>query len=159
LFEDTSVKDGLLYTGKAGSGHYVKMVHNGIEYGMMQSIGEGLELLKNGPFGGLDLAGICAMWDHGSVIEGKLIRLAGRGLGKDNSLRDIAPYVEDTGEGRWCVETGIECRIPVPSMSLALFERFKSRSEERFQDRALAMMRNQFGGHDTKPGKVRTNGK
>jgi 6-phosphogluconate dehydrogenase len=158
LFEDTSVKDGLFFTGQAGSGHYVKMVHNGIEYGMMQSIGEGLELLKNGPFKGLDLSNICKLWDHGSVIEGKLIRLAGHGLEKDSSLKGIAPYVEDTGEGRWCVETGIEFRIPVPSMSLALFERFKSRSEEKFQDRTLAMMRNEFGGHVTKPDKVKTSG-
>lgn len=159
LFEDASTNDGLHYVGQAGSGHYVKMVHNGIEYGMMQSIGEGLELLKNGPFKGLDLASICKLWDHGSVIEGKLMRLAGRGLEKDNNLNGIAPYVEDTGEGRWCIDTGVEFRIPVPSMSLALFERFKSRSEERFQDRAIAMMRDEFGGHGTKLDKVKTSGK
>jgi len=159
LFEDASTEDGLHYTGQPGSGHYVKMVHNGIEYGMMQSIGEGLELLKNGPFKELDLAGICRLWDHGSVIEGKLIRLAGHGLEKDGNLKGIAPYVEDNGEGRWCVDTGVEFRIPVPSMSLALFERFKSRSEERFQDRAIAMMRSEFGGHSTKPDKVKASGK
>jgi 6-phosphogluconate dehydrogenase len=159
LFEDASTSDGLHYTGQAGSGHYVKMVHNGIEYGMMQSIGEGLELLKNGPFKGLDLANICRLWDHGSVIEGKLIRLAGQGLGKDHDLGRVAPYVEDTGEGRWCIDTSVEFGIPVPSMSLALFERFKSRSEERFQDRVIAMMRTEFGGHGTKEDRVKISGK
>jgi len=150
LFKDCSVEDGVLYTGVAGTGHFVKMVHNAIEYGMMQSLAEGLELLKNGPFRGLELSDICDLWGHGSVIEGKLVTLAARALADDNELKDVAPYVEDTGEGRWSVLTAIDSDVPFTSIAFALFSRFKSRSEERYADRVLAALRNQFGQHKVK---------
>jgi 6-phosphogluconate dehydrogenase len=150
LFADCTVPEGLLYTGPAGSGHFVKMVHNAIEYGMMQSLSEGLELLNGGPFKGLDISSICNLWDHGSVIEGKLVRLAALALNGDNELKGIAPYVEDTGEGRWSVITAMEHDIPAASISFALFNRFKSRSDTRYSDRVLAALRHQFGQHEVK---------
>ena len=150
LFEDCSVEDGVLYTGVAGSGHFVKMVHNAIEYGMMQSLAEGMELLKNGPFKNLELSEICNLWNNGSVIEGKLVMLAARALANDKELKDIAPYVEDTGEGRWSVLTAVNSGVPLNSIAFALFNRFKSRSEERYADKVLAALRNQFGEHKVK---------
>ena len=128
----------------------MKMVHNAIEYGMMQSLAEGMELLKNGPFKNLELSDICSLWNNGSVIEGKLVMLAARALADDKELKDIAPYVEDTGEGRWSVLTAIDSDVPLNSIAFALFNRFKSRSDERYADKVLAALRNQFGQHRVK---------
>ena len=100
LLRDLSIEKGYLYTGKIGSGHFVKMVHNAIEYGMMQSIAEGLELIEEGPYSGADLAAICDLWNNGSVIRGYLIELAARSFRKDQHLSEIEPYVDDMGEGR-----------------------------------------------------------
>ncbi len=150
LFKDVSVANGYLYTGPSGSGHFVKMVHNAIEYGMMQSIAEGLELIEKGPYSDLDLASICDLWDNGSVIRGYLIELAARAIKKDRHLSSIEPYVEDTGEGRWSVQTAIDHGVPFSVISQSLYERFSSRSEKRFGNRMLAALRHEFGGHDIK---------
>jgi 6-phosphogluconate dehydrogenase len=150
LFKDVSVPNGYLFCGPAGSGHFVKMVHNAIEYGMMQSIAEGLELIENGPYRELDMPAICDLWDNGSVIRGYLIELASRALKKDRHLDGIMPYVPDTGEGRWSVEAAIEHDVPFSVITQSLFERFSSRSEKRFGNRMLSALRHEFGGHDVK---------
>ncbi len=152
LFRDASVENGFLYTGPSGSGHFVKMVHNAIEYGMMQSIAEGMELISDiGPYKGLDTAAICDLWNNGSVIKSYLVELAGRAIrSNDRSLSLIAPYVNDTGEGRWAIQTAIEYNIPFTAITESLYERFRSRSEQRFSVRMLAALRHEFGGHDVK---------
>lgn len=153
LFKDISVENGSLYTGPAGSGHFVKMVHNAIEYGMMQSIAEGLELMEVGPYKDLNLSSICDLWDNGSVIRGYLIELASRALKKDKHLSNIQPYVNDTGEGIWSIEAAIEHDVPFAVIAESLFERFRSRSDVRFGNRMLAALRHEFGGHDIKEAK------
>jgi 6-phosphogluconate dehydrogenase len=150
LFRDISVKNGYLYTGLIGSGHFVKMVHNAVEYGMMQSIAEGLELMESGPYNSLNLKSICDLWNNGSVVRGYLIELASRALSKDKHLSGIMPYVEDTGEGRWSIQTAIDYGVPFSAISHSLYERFRSRSKLHFGDRVLAALRHEFGGHDVK---------
>ena len=150
LLKDLSVPDGLLYCGPAGSGHFVKMVHNAVEYGMMQSIAEGFDLMANGPYKEMDLARIAELWNHGSVVRGYLIELTARALRKEKRLEGIAPYVEDNGEGRWSVNAAVEHAIPFSAISSSLFERFSSRSEEQFGRRLLAALRHEFGGHAIK---------
>jgi len=139
---------GFLHTGPVGSGHYVKMVHNGIEYGLMQAYAEGLALLDASPFGrDLDLPAICDLWNHGSVVRSWLLELAGRALAADPGLSSLTGYVEDSGEGRWTVEAALQSAVPVPVIAQALMERFRSRQGNAFQDRVLAALRQQFGGH------------
>lgn len=150
LLKDLSIENGYLYTGKIGSGHFIKMVHNAIEYGMMQSIAEGLELIEEGPYSGADLAAICDLWNNGSVIRGYLIELAARSFKKDRHLSEIEPYVDDMGEGRWSVQTAVDYAVPFTTISNSLFERFRSRSKRRFGNRVLAALRHEFGGHDVK---------
>lgn len=150
LFKDLSVKNGYLYTGHAGSGHFVKMVHNAVEYGMMESIAEGLELMEAGPYTNLDLKSICDLWNNGSVVRGYLIELASRALSKDRHLSGIMPYVDDTGEGRWSIQTAVDYAVPFSAISNSLYERFRSRSEKRFGNRVLAALRHEFGGHDVR---------
>ncbi len=150
LFKDLSVKNGYLFTRKPGSGHFTKMVHNAIEYGMMQSIGEGFDLLENGPFNDLDLPMLAELWNHGSVIRSYLIELTSKSLNGDPHLDDIAPYVNDTGEGRWSVKEAEDYGVPFDSISHSLYRRFASRSEKKFADRLLAAIRHGFGGHAVK---------
>jgi 6-phosphogluconate dehydrogenase len=138
---------GLVHTGPEGSGHFVKMVHNGIEYALMQAYAEGFELMKDSVFPNMDLTGIAEAWRYGSVVRSWLLDLIADGLSKDPGLEKIRGYVDDTGEGRWTVDTAIDCAVPTPVIALALFERFRSRRQDLFADRLLAMMRNQFGGH------------
>ena len=140
---------GFAYMGPHGSGHFVKMVHNGIEYGMMQAYAEGFELLSTAPFP-LDLPAIAALWNRGSVVRSWLLELAGRALTKDPSLSGLSPYVEDSGEGRWTVERSIEAGVPLPAIGLSLYMRFLSRQENPFAMRMLAALRNEFGGHAVK---------
>ncbi|MEM3839100.1 MAG: decarboxylating 6-phosphogluconate dehydrogenase [Candidatus Micrarchaeaceae archaeon] len=147
IFKDLSVKDGCIYAGSAGAGHFVKMVHNAIEYGMMQSIAEGMDLVANGPYKDIDLEKVAKVWNNGSVIRGYLMELTGRALAKDPRLESIDPYVEDKGEGRYAVECAVEHGIPFTAISHSLFERFSSRSKYRFGDRLLAALRHEFGGH------------
>jgi len=142
--------DGHAYIGPPGAGHFVKMVHNGIEYGMMQSYAEGFDLLSAAPYP-LDLRAIASLWNRGSVVRSWLLELAERALEKDPVLSSLSPYVEDSGEGRWTVEQSIEAGVPLPSITLALYMRFFSRQENSFAMRMLAALRNEFGGHAVKP--------
>lgn len=150
LFKELSVENGSLYVGEIGSGHFVKMVHNAIEYGMMQAIAEGLELLEKGPYSDLNLAEICDLWQNGSVVRSYLVELAGRALKKDGKLEKIAPYVEDTGEGRWAIQTAIDHDVPFSVITTSLYERFNSRSKDHYSAKVLAALRHEFGGHDVK---------
>jgi 6-phosphogluconate dehydrogenase len=139
---------GLVHTGPEGSGHFTKMVHNGIEYALMQAYAEGFEMLNSSrAFPGMDLHAVAEAWRSGSVVRSWLLDLIADGLAKDPRLAGLRGYVEDTGEGRWTVESAIECAVPIPVIALALFERFRSRRQDTFADRLLAMLRNQFGGH------------
>ena len=140
---------GYEYCGGHGSGHFVKMVHNGIEYGMMQAYAEGFELLKATEWD-LDLASIADLWNQGSVVRSWLLELAADALKKDPGLEHITGYVEDTGEGRWTVEQGIAHCVPMPAISSALFMRFRSRQDDTFSGKVLAALRNEFGGHAVK---------
>lgn len=149
LFKDLGVPEGVEYVGSAGSGHFVKMIHNAIEYGMMQSIGEGFELLERGPYKDLDLRKIAYLWNRGSVVRSYLIELVERALSKDPKLESIEGYVEDTGEGRWAIQAAIEHDVPFTDLSHALFARFRSRKDS-FSDKVLAALRNEFGGHAVK---------
>ncbi len=149
LLKDLAPYDGgLVRTGPEGSGHFVKMVHNGVEYGLMQAYAEGFQVMKlSQAFPGMDMHAIAEAWRSGSVVRSWLLDLIARGLEQDPDLARIKGYVEDTGEGRWTVEAAIDESVPVPIIAESLFARFRSRMENTFGDRLLAMMRNQFGGH------------
>ncbi len=137
---------GYLYTGPSGSGHFTKMVHNAIEYGMMQAYAEGFEILKSSAFG-LDLAAIAELWNHGSVVRSWLLELVHSALEKDPTLEKIRGYVQDSGEGRWTLAYAIESAVPAPVIALSVMERFRSRQENSFGNKLLAALRHQFGGH------------
>ena len=141
--------DGWLHTGPVGSGHYVKMVHNGIEYAMMQSYAEGFELFQNSGFP-LDNAKIAALWMRGSVVRSWLLELAADALAKNPSFDGIAPWVEDSGEGRWTVVESIDKAVPTPTITAALQARFRSRQDNSYAARFLNVVRNEFGGHAVK---------
>ena len=149
LLKDLAPDDGgLVHTGAEGSGHFVKMVHNGVEYGLMQAYAEGFMIMKlSKAFPGMSMQAIAEAWRTGSVVRSWLLDLIARGLSQDPELSAIKGYVEDTGEGRWTVEAAIDEAVPVPIIAESLFARFRSRMENTFGDRMLAMMRNQFGGH------------
>ena len=144
-------EDGYLYCGPAGAGHYTKMVHNGIEYGIMQAYGEGFDILHASDYD-LDLAAIARMWNNGSVIRSWLLELAGKAFEKEgNDLADIHGWVADSGEGRWTVAEAIDHDVPAPVITLSLLQRFRSRREpDSYADRVLAALRNEFGGHALK---------
>jgi 6-phosphogluconate dehydrogenase len=142
--------DGWSRMGGAGSGHYVKMVHNGIEYGLMQAYAEGFELLHKSEYG-LDMAQIANLWGQGSVVRSWLLELAARAFDADgNDLSELEGYVNDSGEGRWTLESGIDHDVPMPALTAALFARFSSRGNADYTARLLAALRNQFGGHAVK---------
>jgi 6-phosphogluconate dehydrogenase len=145
---DLAPEGGYLYCGPAGAGHYVKMVHNGIEYGIMQAYGEGFDILHASDYD-LDLAAIARMWQQGSVIRSWLLELAGDAFTREgNDLEAIKGWVADSGEGRWTVQDAIDHDVPAPIITLALIQRFRSRREpDSFTDRVLAALRNEFGGH------------
>ncbi|MEW6108802.1 MAG: phosphogluconate dehydrogenase (NAD(+)-dependent, decarboxylating) [Nitrospirota bacterium] len=144
-------KDGYLYCGPAGAGHFVKMVHNGIEYGMMSAYGEGFEILKASPYGsGMDFAKIAHLWNQGSVIRSWLLELAEEAFRKDRRLSGLRGYVEDSGEGRWTIQQAIDTAVPAPVITSSLFQRFRSRQPESFSDKLLAALRSEFGGHAVK---------
>jgi 6-phosphogluconate dehydrogenase len=140
---------GYEYCGGHGSGHFVKMVHNGIEYGLMQAYAEGFELL-NATQWDLDLASIADLWNQGSVVRSWLLELLADALQKDPGLDKITGYVEDTGEGRWTVEQAIAHSVPMPAIASALFMRFRSRQDDTYSGKVLAALRNEFGGHAVK---------
>ncbi len=141
---------GWLHCGPVGSGHFVKMIHNGIEYGMMQAMAEGFALMRNKTEFDLDLAGIAEMWRHGSVVRSWLLDLTADFLQQDQSLDLIDGYVADSGEGRWTALEAVEQGVPAPVMTLALMERFASQGSADFANKVLAMMRKGFGGHAVK---------
>lgn len=141
---------GWAHVGPVGAGHYTKMLHNGIEYGMMQALAEGLDLLKHKQEFDLDLAQITELWRHGSVVRSWLLDLTADALKQDQDLASIAPYVSDSGEGRWTVIDSIEQGVPAPVLTLALQMRFASQDSTGYANRLLAIMRNAFGGHAMK---------
>ena len=140
-----AVKDGYIYTGQPGTGHFVKLVHNGIEFGMLQSIGEGVELLRKSGFE-LDLAAIFKNWSNGSVIRSWLVELMEKGL-REQGLTKTESYIEDTGEVNWLVQDAINKEIPIPVISQSIMELFKSRMNESDAYKSIALMRHGFGGH------------
>jgi 6-phosphogluconate dehydrogenase len=143
---------GWLHCGPAGAGHFVKMIHNGIEYGMMQAFAEGFGLMRGKQEFDLDLAAIAEMWRHGSVVRSWLLDLSADFLQQDQSLEGIAPFVSDSGEGRWTAAEAIEQGMPAPVMTLALMMRFASQGANDYPAKMLAMMRKGFGGHAVKEG-------
>lgn len=151
IFLTLAPKDGYLRVGPVGSGHFVKMVHNGIEYVMLQGYGEGFEVLEASEFGAqLDLEKISHLWNQGSVVRSWLLELAELAFAKDAKLENIAGYVDDTGEGRWTVLDAIDLSVPVPTLALSLFMRFRSRQQDSFSAKVIAALRNEFGGHAIK---------
>jgi 6-phosphogluconate dehydrogenase len=140
---------GYAHVGPAGAGHFSKMVHNGIEYGLLQAYGEGFEILKNSQYD-YDLGQLAELWTHGSVVRSWLLELLVLAFHEDPGLKDIRGYVEDTGEGRWTVEAAIDENIPAPAITLSLFARMASRQDESFSAKVVAALRNQFGGHAVK---------
>ncbi len=141
--------DGVEYVGLSGAGHFAKMVHNGIEYGMLQSYGEGFEILEESDYK-FDLLQLAHLWNQGSVVRSWLLELAELAFEKEGDLASIAPYVEDSGEGRWTVLEAIEKSIPAPVLTFSLLARFISRDESPFSAKVVAALRNEFGGHAVK---------
>lgn len=146
VFKTLAPENGWAHVGAVGAGHYVKMVHNGIEYSMMQGYAEGFELMSKSEYK-LDLARVADLWMHGSVVRSWLLELAAGALKEDQKLDKLKGYVQDSGEGRWMIADAIEKDVPVPTLTTALFTRFRSRQEESFAEKMLAALRNAFGGH------------
>jgi len=146
-FTTLAPTDGYVHCGPVGSGHFVKMVHNGIEYGMMQAYAEGFEIMKAKQDFALDLHAIASAWRYGSVVRSWLLDLTEEALRKDPDLSGLKGYVEDSGEGRWTIQAAIDLDVPAPVITLSLFERFHSRQPESFAAKVLAAMRKGFGGH------------
>ena len=148
LLKTLAPPDGYLYCGSTGAGHFVKMIHNGIEYAIMEAYGEGFELLKSSPYGeNLEIDKVAHLWNQGSVVRSWLLELLESALGKDPQLEGIRGYVDDSGEGRWTVLQAVESGVSAPVIALSLFKRFQSRQNDLFSDKVLAALRNEFGGH------------
>jgi 6-phosphogluconate dehydrogenase len=150
-FKALAPENGYGHFGPVGAGHFVKMVHNGIEYGMMQAYAEGFEIMRAKKEFNLDLHKIASVWNHGSVVRSWLLELTEAAFEQDPDLSSIKGYVEDSGEGRWTIQTAIDLDVPAPVITLSLFERFHSRQPESFAAKVLAAMRKGFGGHAVKP--------
>ena len=150
IFRTLAPQDGYARMGPPGSGHYVKMVHNGIEYGMLQAYAEGYEILHASKEFNLDLHEIAAVWNHGSVVRSWLNELAEAAFAKDIDLKDLRGYVEDSGEGRWTVQEAIDLDVPAPVITLSLLTRLRSRQADSFGAKVIAALRNEFGGHAVK---------
>ena len=146
IFSSLAPPNGYARVGPPGAGHFVKMVHNGIEYALMQSYGEGFELLRSSDLG-LDVGQIAELWRHGSVVRSWLLELTAKALASDPDLAEVSGYVEDSGEGRWTVETALENAVPAPVITLSLMRRFSSRQSESFSNKIVAALRREFGGH------------
>ena len=152
IFECLAPPDGFLHVGPAGAGHFVKMVHNGIEYGMLQAYAEGFDLLHEQQlFPALDLHGISHLWNQGSVVRSWLLELAELAFQNNNDLSDLRGYVEDSGEGRWTLEEAFTASVPMPVLAASLFARYQSRRDDGFGDKVVAALRREFGGHAVKP--------
>ncbi len=149
IFKTLAPENGYLYCGTNGAGHFVKMVHNGIEYGMMQAYAEGFEIMEKSPFD-LDLRAVSKVWQYGSVIRSWLLELAESAFKEDPKLDSLEPFVQDSGEGRWTIQAAIDFDVPAPVITNSLFARFQSRNQDSFSMKVLAALRNQFGGHAVK---------
>jgi len=150
IFKTLAPENGYAHVGPTGAGHYVKMVHNGIEYGMLQSYAEGYEILHASSEFKLDLAKISALWNRGSVIRSWLNELAAQAFARDGDLTNLKGYVDDSGEGRWTVQEAIDLNVPAPVITLSLLARLRSRQTESFGAKVIAALRNEFGGHAVK---------
>ena len=146
VFNDISLPNGSLYTGEAGSGHFTKMVHNGIEYGMMQSIAEGFEVMEHSPYK-MDYEKVAGLFNHGSVIRGWLMELTQQAFKKDAKLSGIKGIMHASGEGRWTLETALDMGIPTPVIALSVMMRYRSQMNDTFSGKVVAALRNEFGGH------------
>ena len=149
IFKTLAPPDGYAYVGPSGAGHYSKMVHNGIEYSMLQGYAEGFEVLKASPFS-FDLLQLSRLWNHGSVIRSWLLELAEDAFERDPQLSKIRGYIEDEGEGRWTVHESIDHAVPMPALAMSLYMRFRSRQDDSFSAKVVAALRNEFGGHPVK---------
>ncbi len=148
IFKTLAPEEGYLYCGATGAGHFVKMVHNGIEYGMMQAYGEGFEILEASAYAeSFNYSEIAHLWNQGSVVRSWLLELAEEAFRNDAKLTDIKGYVEDSGEGRWTIQQALETGVPAEVITLSLLRRFRSRQKDPFSDRVLAALRREFGGH------------
>ena len=150
IFRSLAPVDGYLHSGGPGAGHYVKMIHNGIEYGLMQAYAEGFEILHASDYD-LNLGAIADLWNHGSVVRSWLLELAATALATDQDFAQIKGWVADSGEGRWTVQEAIDRDVPAPIITLSLLNRFRSRQDDSYQAKMLAALRNEFGGHAVKP--------
>lgn len=150
IFTALSAPRAFAHVGPVGAGHFVKMVHNAVEYGMMQAIAEGFDLLKSGPYQEIDVAAVGELWSHGTIVRSYLMELAARALARDQDLSGIASYVEDSGEGRWSVEAAVAHGVPFMVNTAALYARFNSRQPNSFAYKLLAALRQEFGGHAIK---------
>lgn len=146
IFKDLSVENGYLYTGPAGSGHFLKMIHNGIEYGMMQAIAEGFDILEKSPFD-YDYEQVAHVWNHGSVVRSWLMELTENAFKKDAKLDDIRGVMHSSGEGKWTVETALELQAAAPVIAMSLMMRYRSLEDDTFSGKVVAALRNEFGGH------------
>ncbi|KAB7706703.1 decarboxylating 6-phosphogluconate dehydrogenase [Bacillus aerolatus] len=146
IFRDTAVEKGYLYAGKAGSGHFLKMVHNGIEYGMMAAIGEGFEILEKSEFD-YDYEKVAKVWNHGSVIRSWLMELTERAFSKDAGLDEIKGTMHSSGEGKWTLETALDLQTATPVIAMSLLMRYRSLEDDTFTGKVVAALRNEFGGH------------
>jgi 6-phosphogluconate dehydrogenase len=149
IFKSLAPVDGYAYVGPSGAGHYSKMIHNAMEYGIMQAYAEGFEILKASPYQ-FDMRQLSTLWNHGSVIRSWLLELAQMAFERDPELKSIRGWVEDSGEGRWTLQEAIDHAVPAPSIASSLFVRFRSRQEDTFTAKVLAALRNEFGGHPVK---------
>jgi 6-phosphogluconate dehydrogenase len=146
IFKDICVENGYLYCGNAGSGHFTKMVHNGIEYGMMQSIAEGFEVLNKSEYN-FDFEAIAKVWNHGSVVRSWLMKLAESAFSKDANLSGIKGIMHSSGEGKWTLETALNMGVATPVIALSLLMRYRSQEDDTFAGKIVAALRNEFGGH------------
>jgi 6-phosphogluconate dehydrogenase len=149
LLRTLAPPDGYAHVGPSGAGHFTKMVHNGIEYGMMEAYAEGFEIIRASDYR-VDLARLAHLWNQGSVVRSWLLELAERAFSKDPDLVSVSDYVEDSGEGRWTVQESIARGVPAPVLTLSVQARFRSRQEESFAGKVLAALRREFGGHAVK---------
>ena len=149
IFKSLAPDNGYLYVGPSGAGHYVKMIHNGIEYALLEAYAEGFDIMHASDYD-LDLAKIADLWNHGSVVRSWLLELAAAAFKENPGLEGIRGYVEDSGEGRWTVAEAIDKSVPAPTIALSLLARFRSREQESFGDKVIAALRREFGGHAVK---------
>ncbi|WP_129703906.1 phosphogluconate dehydrogenase (NAD(+)-dependent, decarboxylating) [Priestia megaterium] len=156
IFQDTAVEKGYLYAGEAGSGHFLKMIHNGIEYGMMAAIGEGFEILEKSQFN-FDYKSVARVWNNGSVIRSWLMDLTERAFSKDANLEEIKGIMNSSGEGKWTVETALELQSAAPVIAMSLLMRYRSLENDTFTGKVVAALRNEFGGHAIEKNKKITN--